>query len=600
MAWRYNRPVFDREDPFIVVSFENSLIFKTGNQRTERPVFVNKVAPCRQACPIGIDIPAAFHAASKGDIDGGLRITLRENPLPGVCGRVCYHPCEAECNRKKFDEPINIRSLERFLSDHGRVNLTADVPIHSKKNKIAVVGSGPAGLSAAYHLARRGYPVTLFEARPELGGMLRYGIPPYRLPTEVLDRDIRRVLSLGIEAQPGMKIGKDLEWSALDSFDAVFLGFGLQSGRSLPAAKDSKKMFLTGLEFLSDPQKWGRGEKTENVLIIGGGNVAIDVARTLLRIRRGRGEKITLVCPETRDQMLALPEEIEEALEEGITILNGWAPHTFDRKGKRRLSVDFFKTRVTKDEISGALKIVRSGKENQALHADNVIVAIGQAREPFPLPRGIEIKEGRLVTDPFGRTLPPKVFAGGDVAGGRAFVADAIASGKRGAFAIACALEGKDVDLEFREHQIGNSPAISFHDVMKPSEKNFVDLKKVVSFEELNTLFFPKSPRRHPKKLAPGNRKKIFDEVTRGLTPSMMEVETSRCFKCGTCIDCEYCMDFCPDLSVLRNEKSGVYGFDQDYCKGCGVCYVACPRHVIEMVGEMAGEMVVEASGDTK
>ena len=556
------------------------------------------MAPCRQACPIGIDIPAAFHAASSGDIDGGLRITLQENPLPGVCGRVCYHPCEAECNRKNFDEPINVRSLERFLSDHGRVDPAADVPIHSRKNKIAVVGSGPAGLSAAYHLARQGYPVTLFEARSELGGMLRYGIPPYRLPTEVLDRDIRRVLSLGIEVQLGVKIGKDLEWSALDRFDAVFLSFGLQSGRPLPAAKDSKKMISTGLEFLSDPQKWGRREKTENVLIIGGGNVAIDVARTLLRIRRGRGEKIILVCPETRGQMVALPEEIEEALEEGITIVNGWAPHTFERKGKGRLSVDFFKARVTKDEISGALRIVRSGKENQTLHADKVIVAIGQAWEPVPLPRGIEIKVGRLVTDSFGRTSLPKVFAGGDVAGGRAFVADAIASGKMGAFAIARALEGKDVDREFRDHQIGNGPAFSFHDVMVPPEKNFVDLKKVVSFEELNTLFFNKSPRRHPKKLAPGTRKKVFDEVTRGLTPSMVEGEVSRCFKCGTCIDCEYCMDFCPDLSVLRNEKSGVYGFDQDYCKGCGVCFVACPRHVIEMVGEMVGERAGETSGE--
>ena len=427
---------------------------------------------------------------------------------------------------------------------------------------------------------------------------MRYGIPPYRLPTEVLDRDIRRVLSLGIEVQLGVKIGKDLEWSALDSFDAVFLSFGLQSGRPLPAAKDSKKMISTGLEFLSDPQKWGRREKTENVLIIGGGNVAIDVARTLLRIRRGRGEKIILVCPETRGQMVALPEEIEEALEEGITIVNGWAPYTFERKGKGRLSVDFFKARVTKDEISGALRIVRSGKENQTLHADKVIVAIGQAWEPVPLPRGIEIKVGRLVTDSFGRTLLPKVFAGGDVAGGRAFVADAIASGKMGAFAIARALEGKDVDREFRDHQIGNGPAFSFHDVMVPPEKNFVDLKKVVSFEELNTLFFNKSPRRHPKTLAPGTRKKGFDEVTRGLTPSMVEGEVSRCFKCGTCIDCEYCMDFCPDLSVLRNEKSGVYGFDQDYCKGCGVCFVACPRHVIEMVGEMVGERAGETSGE--
>ncbi len=271
MAGPYHRPVFSREDPFVVLSFENSLIFKTGNQRTERPLFVNKVAPCRQACPIGIDIPAALHAASKGDMDEALRVILQENPLPGVCGRVCYHPCEAECNRKTYDQPVNIRSLERFLSDYGKVNLAAGVPIHSKKEKIAVVGSGPAGLSAGYHLAREGYRVTLFEARSKLGGMLRYGIPPYRLPIKVLDRDIRRVLSLGIEVQLGVKIGEDMDWGALDSFDALFFSPGLQSGRSLPFRNNSEKMISTGLEFLSKSQEWRRGRKTEKILIIGGG-----------------------------------------------------------------------------------------------------------------------------------------------------------------------------------------------------------------------------------------------------------------------------------------------------------------------------------------
>ena len=471
---------------------------------------------------------------------------------------------------------------------------SADVPVHSRKKKIAVVGSGPAGLSAAYHLARQGYPITLFEARSELGGMLRFGIPPYRLPTRVLDRDIRRILSLGIEVHLGVKIGKDLDWGGLDSFDAVFFSPGLQSGRSLPFRSNPEKMISTGLEFLGKPQEWGRGKKTESVLVIGGGNVAVDVARTLVRIRQGRAEKITLVCPETRDQMPALAEEVEEALEEGITIVNGWAPRSIDRKGKS-LSVGLFKAKVTKDEILGVMRILRSGKETQTVNADKVIVAIGQAWEPVPLPPGMEIRKDRLVTDPFGRTPLQRYVAGGDVVGGRGFVADAIASGKMGALAIACLLDGKDVTAEFSAHQIGKGTAFSFQNLLEPPGREGTDLKKVVSFEEVNTLFFPKSDRKQAGKAIPSARKKTFAEVTRGLTPSMAKAESSRCFNCGTCVDCEYCMDFCPDLSVLRNETSGGYGFDPDYCKGCGVCLTACPRHVIEMVGETGAE----APGET-
>jgi NADPH-dependent glutamate synthase beta subunit-like oxidoreductase len=583
---RQYRAGLHKNEPFLAISSDSSLVFKTGGQRSERPLFVTKVAPCRYACPIGIDIPMAFYLASKGDIDGALRVYLQENPLPGVCGRVCYHPCEMECNRGNFDEPINTRSFERFLSDHGQVDLKGDISIHSKKGKTAVIGSGPAGLSAGYHLARLGYHVTLFEAKSELGGMLRYGIPSYRLPRSILDSEIERIHSLGIQIGLETTLGKDLTWKDLESFDAVFISIGLQSGKILFETDGSEDDILTGVDFLADPQKWSLEDDTQKTLIIGGGNVAIDVARTLLRLRQGKGNNISVLCPESRDQMPALPEEVKEASEEGITILNGWAPHKLHRGKGGAFSLDFCRAEVKIDEESGTVEIIRVGDEIQKHMVDRIIVAIGQTMKSDNLPARIEIKRGRIVTDRFGRTSLPKVFAGGDAIGGKPFVADAIAGGKMGAFAISCFLEDRDIEAEFQTHQMGNSQTFSLQYFIERPERNPVDLRKVVSFDQINTLFFMESPRNDPDKLEPETRKRTFEEVICGFDHARMEREISRCFKCGTCIDCEICLDFCPDISIIKDARLGIYSFDSDYCKGCGVCSVACPRNVIEMVRE--------------
>jgi NADPH-dependent glutamate synthase beta subunit-like oxidoreductase len=428
--------------------------------------------------------------------------------------------------------------------------------------------------------------VTLFEAHAELGGMLRYGIPPYRLPRSVLDREIERILSLGIRTKIKTTAGEDVPWEELRSFDALFLSLGFQQGNTLPDINAQETKSITGLEFLSDPWRWSLEDDENKVLIIGGGNVAIDAARTLLRIRKGRGRNITVVCPESREQMPALPEEIAEALEEGITIVNGWAPHRLHQDGSRPISLDFLRAEVRRDKETGRAEIATVGRKTRGYQVDAIIVAIGQHMRIDRLPVGIEINNGNIVTDRCGRTSLANVFAGGDAVGGRAFVADAIASGKKAALAISFFLEGRDIGHEFKARGIAEGRTYSFSDHTKASERETVDFNTVLSFDRINTLFFSEGARRDPDRLQPEARVKGFDEVTLGLEPSAMAEEVSRCFRCGTCIDCEICRDFCPDISIIKDARSGIYSFDPDYCKGCGVCSVACPRGVIEMVGE--------------
>lgn len=523
-----------------------ALVNKTGSWRYLRPVHEEKMPPCNNACPAGNNIQGFIHLICEEKLLDAWRLIKETSPLPGVCGRVCPHPCEQECNRGEYDEAMSIHALERLVADYAFDQKVSDeLTISPRKERIAIVGSGPAGLTCAYFLAKEGYRVTVFESLPAIGGMLRVGIPRYRLPREILGKEIADIERLGVSFKTNSRVNDVTE---LKDYDAVFVAAGAHSSRALEVPGEDLAGVISGTEFLRKLNLDGRSRIGKSVVVIGGGNTAIDAARSALRL----GAKSTIVYRRTRDEMPAVEEEIGAASKEGIEIVYLAAPTKVIAQDGKVKEVEFTRMRLGKPDATGRKRPIPIKGSTFTMNVETVISAIGESPDLSLLPEQIELTET-------GRKLDGiEIFGGGDAVTGAGRVVDAIASGKQAARAIDKCLRGKDVEE-------------------KP-------VKELAPFEDINTAYFPRQAVVKMPELSVRKRTSNFSEINLGISAKEGLKEATRCFSCGVCKECNNCLYFCPDICVTVID--GSYEFDYDYCKGCGICSHECITGVIRMVTE--------------
>jgi 2-oxoacid:acceptor oxidoreductase delta subunit (pyruvate/2-ketoisovalerate family) len=539
------------DKPFaITLDVGSSLANKTGSWRTSRPVYVDRLPPCNDACPAGENIQAWLFHAEGGDYHAAWRALVADNPLPAVMGRVCYFPCERACNRGQVDAAVGINSVERFLGDEAiRRGWKFTPPREESGKRVLVVGAGPCGLSAAYHLRRRGHGVTLAEAGPLAGGMMRFGIPKYRLPRDILDAEVKRIVDLGVELELDHKVASILDAMREGRFDAAFLAVGAHiAKRAFIPAGEAARM-LDALSVLRSMEGQDKPMLGRRVVVYGGGNTALDVARTAKRL--GATEAI-IVYRRTRERMPAHDFEVEEALQEGVMIK--WLS-TIRRMG------DAGTLTVEKMQLD-ANGFPQPTGEFETLESDSLVLALGQdvdlsLLEGVP---GLVIRDGAVEVGPNMMTGYAGVFAGGDMVPSERTVTVAVGHGKKAA---------RHVDAWLR----GGTWA--------PAPKH-----ELATFAHLNPWYYADAPKTVRPVLDIVRRKSTFDEVVPGLDESNALFEARRCLSCGNCFECDNCYGVCPDNAVIKLAPGRRYEFNYDYCKGCGICVSECPCGAIRMVPE--------------
>lgn len=515
--------------------------------------------------------------AREGKFQEAWELIKEENPFPGVCGRVCFHPYEPSCNRREYDGALSIHAIERFLAD-SQFN-TKREKYHTRsqrKDRVAIIGSGPAGLTCGYHLARMGYRVTVFEAHSSPGGILRMGIPEYRLPGSVLDYEISEIESWGVEIKTNTCIGKDMDipFEDLNTFQAIFIATGAHKSRSLDIAGEHHEGILSGLDILKRIRMGERPLLGEKIIVIGGGNVAIDVARSALRLGVAN---VKIYYRRSREEMPAIPGEVDEAILEGVKIYFLASPIKVIRRGEKTVGLEFVKMSLGEPDGAGRRRPVPIEGSTFKVYGDAIISAIGEVPDLFFLPQEVPIQDGLVLTDEMDLVHAKGFFAGGDVSSPSHTVVGAIGSGKRAALAIHEYLQGGWSKEKFRMIHVGTKGTISLRKYFHPP-KGEVN-PPVVPFKEINSDYFEHRPQISNPSLPIEERRGIFKEVYAGLSKEMAEEEATRCFNCGVCNGCDNCFVYCPDMAVKREKDR--YEIDYDYCKGCGICFEECPRSAI-------------------
>jgi 2-oxoacid:acceptor oxidoreductase delta subunit (pyruvate/2-ketoisovalerate family) len=538
------------QKPFaITLDPGSSLANRTGTWRTSRPEYVDRLPPCNATCPAGENIQGWLAHAESGDYEAAWRVLTEDNPLPAVMGRVCYHPCETACNRAALDEAVGINSVERFLGDEAiRRGWSFTPPAARTGKRVLVVGAGPSGLSAAYHLARAGHEVEIQEAGPVAGGMMRFGIPKYRLPRDVLEAEVSRILALGVRLRLNQKVTNVLEAMKAGGFHAVFLAVGAHIAKRayIPAAASAR--ILDAVSVLRSMEGESKPMLGRRVVVYGGGNTALDVARTAKRL--GASESI-IVYRRTREKMPAHDFELEEALQEGVMVK--WLS-TVKQAGESSITVETMAL-----DASG---FPQPTGEFETLQADSLVLALGQDVDLSLLDGvpGLEIESGVVKVDRSMMTGHPGIFAGGDMVPAERTVTVGIGHGKKAARHIDAWLRGG---------------------VYAPPPKH-----EAATFDRLNTWYYADAPKTVRPMLDIIRRRTSFDEVQGGLDESNALFEARRCLSCGNCFECDNCYGVCPDNAVIKLGPGKRFEFNYDYCKGCGLCVAECPCGAIKMVPE--------------
>jgi NADPH-dependent glutamate synthase beta subunit-like oxidoreductase len=567
---------------FIPRSYLTTEANKTGSWRFLRPRYEEKTAPCGVVCPAGEDIGRIQMLASRGLFKEAWETVLAENPFPGVCGRICHHPCEAVCNRGRFDEAVAVHTIERFLADTASRN---ELKPHfgrlpPRKERIAVAGGGPSGLAAAYFLALLGYGCDVYEAMSEPGGILRWGIPSYRLPPGVVRDEIARIEELGVRFHCGKPAGKEFSAGAAGAHDAVFIGCGLDApGDDLPGVED-------GLELLRRVAAGDAPALEGLVAVIGGGYAAVEAARCVVRL----GAEAVLVYRRGRDDTRASKEGIAMALEEGVEVRDRTVPVGIEAEGEKYLLTIREVQVGGEDAKGGAPAGPAAGKTDtirvrRIFRADGLEVSSQWTLPPVDGETVLHLNSTVLVLAE-GR---PTVF-GGDLVNAYRSVVHAVASGKEAAIAL---------DLFFREGAgavrpglkrcaVGGGRSLSMEIYSNGSRSR--RSSTVVRYADINADYFHFSPRLIQPRLLKEERRRSFAEIDLKISAGLAMREAERCFNCGICNQCDNCRIFCPDLAVVRDQSPRGRFINYDYCKGCGICVVECPRNAVTLEEEQGPE----------